>query len=910
MPAPASEGPNPASPPSEGLSGHAASPGGGDEVERFRRLRQVFEAAQQLPVEHRPAYVDGAALDPAMAAELHEMLQHAGTPTAELHNEEFDAVLAGQDSGPAPPIEDELLDQLPEVRGRRVLDPYVILRPVGGGGFGQVYRARHLWIGKDVAIKLLRTNFATSRESLELLRREARLGASLASRNIVEVLDCNLRDGLHYLVMEWIHGEDLTRRVRRLGARPLAEVLSLWRDLANALADAHSRSVVHRDVNPNNVLLAHDGTAKLTDLGLARHFRDPQMLRSQQAVGTPAFMAPEQFDSLLDAGPAADIYSAAATAYYLFTAETLPRDSRYRIDWAEVDDRLPAEVVALLRECLTVSPAERIGNGRHLRDEIERLIADLGVGPEIAAETLAFADDDALDHRAETELARVRDELQAARGATAGGDGSDDAAAVDPAADRRSRRAARWSAGTLLVAVAMLLLIWRPWQPPPPSAGDEAAPGSGHTATTANGELAKMTADGSSSGAAPPGRPQPDGEVVDHADPDRSTAGQPASAPTPPSIAAVSVEGGTRIDDVDQMLAFAVPAIPFGEVDRRDILVHLQGEVADADELTLLDHAGLEPVLQDGSWRFTVELSPGTSEFTVALHGQSRPLRIVIPSIPPAVAGLLLATGDDRTGVHYRLPLPGEVDPLRFVWIKAGLLAGVTEVSRGQFAAFVDSGDYATMLAADVTFGRWLDARRLTLESRQQFWREELNRRDLPVTLVHACEAVAFARWVSRGLEGCRAIVPSAELWRTVANLNCERPASATGELPFPGDAKTNANIRFNRGTFRGSDGSGTTSHRAGLEGIWGRPSGLRRLCHLGGNAEELCVERYVEGDGDTSPAIVTWLGGAFDDMLPRLRIPGTAELDLFHTDPGSPEPRHEPLTNGGFRLVIVSNPN
>jgi eukaryotic-like serine/threonine-protein kinase len=185
------------------------------------------------------------------------------------------------------------------------LGPYEILSPLGAGGMGEVYRARDTRLGRDVAVKVLPEGFAASPEALARFASEARSVAALSHPNILALFDVGEADGVHYAVSELLEGETL-RMAMAHGPMPPRRALDIAREMADGLAAAHEKGIVHRDVKPENVLLTKDGRAKVLDFGLARHDvsrRDPDDTRSPTlaaisekgvVLGTVAYMSPEQ----------------------------------------------------------------------------------------------------------------------------------------------------------------------------------------------------------------------------------------------------------------------------------------------------------------------------------------------------------------------------------------------------------------------------------------------------------------------------------------------------------------------------------------------------------------------------------------------------------------------------------------
>ena len=205
-----------------------------------------------------------------------------------------------------------------------VADRYRLVRLIGRGGMGAVWEGRDERLDRSVALKVLNpepgpvTQTAESVESAELVARramrEARLAARLKHRHAVTVYDVVEHDGQPCLVMELVPSQPLSEILHELGTLHEQEVATLGAQVASALAAAHAAGVVHRDVKPANILVADDGTARISDFGIAHAYGDTTLTSTGMLTGTPAYLAPEVARGG-ESGFASDVFSLGSTLY-------------------------------------------------------------------------------------------------------------------------------------------------------------------------------------------------------------------------------------------------------------------------------------------------------------------------------------------------------------------------------------------------------------------------------------------------------------------------------------------------------------------------------------------------------------------------------------------------------------------
>jgi serine/threonine protein kinase len=268
-------------------------------------------------------------------------------------------------------VSSSLQDQLQRALG----NTYLLERELGGGGMSRVFVALEPALGRKVVVKVLLPELAAA-VNVERFRREIQLAAQLQHPHIVPLLSAGEAEGLPYFIMPFVTGESLRTRVAREGEFPIAETVRILRDVVSALAYAHASGVIHRDVKPDNVLLS-GGVAVVTDFGVAKAVSASAdatgttgLTSLGVALGTPAYMAPEQATASPNTDHRADIYSLGIVAYEMLTG-TPPFGGRSAqqvlaaqvVEEPELVERrrpaVPPMLATLVRECLAKRPADR-----------------------------------------------------------------------------------------------------------------------------------------------------------------------------------------------------------------------------------------------------------------------------------------------------------------------------------------------------------------------------------------------------------------------------------------------------------------------------------------------------------------------------------------------------------------------
>lgn len=339
------------------------------------RLERLLEGILDGEITSEDALRDHPELGAALRGRLAQLRQL---------DRELDAILPAQESRVRlrrpPPTE----ARLPSIPG------YEIESVVGCGGMGVVYRARHLTLHRNVAIKMLLAGAYARTSELQRFRREAEAIAALRSPNIVQVFDAGECDGHPYFVMEFVEGGSLADALAG-HPKPARDAAKLVATLARAVHGAHRSGVSHRDLKPSNILLTSDGTPKIADFGLAQREHDGDsgtaLTIPGARLGTPSYMSPEQAaGGVLKFCPLVDIYALGAVLYEMLTGRPpfrgeTPAETERQVIADEpvapskLTPRTPRDLQTICLTCLRKDPSRRYASAADLADDLDRFLA-------------------------------------------------------------------------------------------------------------------------------------------------------------------------------------------------------------------------------------------------------------------------------------------------------------------------------------------------------------------------------------------------------------------------------------------------------------------------------------------------------------------------------------------------------
>jgi serine/threonine-protein kinase len=272
----------------------------------------------------------------------------------------------------------------------RELAGYRLLRRLGRGAMAEVYLADQISLGRQVAVKVLRSTLATDATYVQRFDQEARAAAQLVHANIVQIYEVGCVEGVHFIAQEYVQGMNLAELLARRGAPELSRVVAIIRQVTAALHKAAEHGIVHRDIKPENIMLAASGEVKVADFGLARLYGGDDSAKLTQVgitMGTPLYMSPEQVEGrAID--PRSDIYSLGVTSYQMlvgqppFRGETALSIAVQHLQTAperleNMRPDLPASICRIVHTMLAKDPAERYATPRQLLHDLRAVSIEL-----------------------------------------------------------------------------------------------------------------------------------------------------------------------------------------------------------------------------------------------------------------------------------------------------------------------------------------------------------------------------------------------------------------------------------------------------------------------------------------------------------------------------------------------------
>jgi serine/threonine-protein kinase len=270
------------------------------------------------------------------------------------------------------------VSSIPRIFSKR----YKVSEEIGAGGSASIFKARDLFLGTDVAIKLLPKGLLAERATQERFKNEARIAMQLAHENIARLFHFDIEKGRMYLVMEYVQGKDFRTIIEESAPIDVETVLDIAHSLSMALSYAHRYGIYHRDLKPENIMLSDGGRLKVIDFGTARGITQRRLkTEGEYLEGTPTYAAPEQFQNHNKPNVASDIYSMAAFLQELLTAvpvyplDITPEEA-IQEEPAPMPDYVPVPVQEVISRALDTDPWNRWSSATEFYRQLKEAVAE------------------------------------------------------------------------------------------------------------------------------------------------------------------------------------------------------------------------------------------------------------------------------------------------------------------------------------------------------------------------------------------------------------------------------------------------------------------------------------------------------------------------------------------------------
>ena len=277
---------------------------------------------------------------------------------------------------------------------------YQIIEELGKGGMGRVYKALDTQVNEKIALKLIKPEVALDSETIERFRNELKLARKIRHKNVCQMFDLNTSEGIHYITMEYVSGQDLKGLIRQSGRLAVETAVSIAKQICDGLEEAHGLGIVHRDLKPGNIMVDRDGQARIMDFGIARSLKAKGITGAGMMIGTPEYMSPEQVEGK-EVDPRSDIYSLGIILYEMvagrvpFEGDTpftvgvkhkseIPRPPK------ELNAQIPEDLNRVILKCLEKEKGGRYQSAGELRSDLSRIAEGMPTAARVIPKKTAF----------------------------------------------------------------------------------------------------------------------------------------------------------------------------------------------------------------------------------------------------------------------------------------------------------------------------------------------------------------------------------------------------------------------------------------------------------------------------------------------------------------------------------------
>jgi tetratricopeptide (TPR) repeat protein len=257
---------------------------------------------------------------------------------------------------------------------------YQIIEELGKGGMGKVYRVLDKELKEEVALKLIKSDIASDKKTLERFSNELKLARKISHKNVGRMYELMDEKGIRYITMEYVPGEDLKRLIRKVGQFSAGKTVSIAKQVCEGLTEAHRLGVVHRDIKPQNIMVDEEGNVRILDFGIARSLKAKGITGAGVMVGTPEYMSPEQAE-VKEVDQRSDIYSLGVILYEMatgrvpFEGETplgiaMKHKSEKPLDPRELNAQIPEDLSRVILRCMEKDKEKRYQSAGEVRSDL------------------------------------------------------------------------------------------------------------------------------------------------------------------------------------------------------------------------------------------------------------------------------------------------------------------------------------------------------------------------------------------------------------------------------------------------------------------------------------------------------------------------------------------------------------